>query len=326
MKKLFVLVLTLGLCLSFAGCKSPLDAIAGEIIGPGGIKDDVASAPVSGGENVASGSATKPVEKDIPKLDAERSGTLGKNITWTLSTDGVLAIKGTGNMQSFKYDDGAVDTPWFDVRECIVKAVVEEGVNSISAHTFYKCTNMETAIIPSTVDEIGSVAFCDCKSLKEITIPEGVDRLGNTTFSGCAALTKINLPESLTSIAQSCFAGSGITELKIPNAVNFLGRDLASHCTKMTSLTLPTSLDDVPEYGFSNCTSLEKVVIPEGIEEIGKKAFVKCTALKEIEIPASVTFIGADVFKDCENVTIVGAAGSAAETYAKTNNIPFKTK
>lgn len=325
MKKLFVLVLTLTLCLSFAGCKSPLDAVAGEIIGPGSIKDDVADAPTYGGETVAGGETTAPV-KNVPKLDAERSGSLGKNITWVLSTDGVLAIKGTGNMQSFKYDDGAVDTPWFDVRECIVKAVVEEGVNSISAHTFYKCTNMETAIIPSTVDEIGSVAFCDCKSLKEITIPEGVDRLGNTTFSGCAALTKINLPESLTSIAQSCFAGSGITELKIPNAVNFLGRDLASHCTKMKSLTLPASLDEVPEYGFSNCTGLEKVVIPEGIEEIGKKAFVKCTNLTEIQIPASVTAIGEDAFKDCENLTIVGVAGSAAETYAKANNIPFKTK
>ena len=42
-------------------------------------------------------------------------------------------------------------------------------------------------------------------------------------------------------------------------------------------------------------------------------------------IPDSVTSIGEWAFEGCKNLTIYGRFGSYAETYAKENNIPFKS-
>lgn len=80
------------------------------------------------------------------------------------------------------------------------------------------------------------------------------------------------------------------------------------------------------DYTFSNCQSLESIVIPDGVEEIGNEAFSDCTNLKQITIPASVTYIGKDVFVDCGEVTIIGEAGSYAQTYAQNNGIAFREK
>ena len=43
-----------------------------------------------------------------------------------------------------------------------------------------------------------------------------------------------------------------------------------------------------------------------------------------ITIPDSVTSIGANAFEFCNDLTIIGYAGSYAEAYAKENEIEFK--
>ena len=52
-------------------------------------------------------------------------------------------------------------------------------------------------------------------------------------------------------------------------------------------------------------------------------AFFECTGLKSITIPDSVKVIRNDAFTGCEKLTIHGKSGSAAETFAKDNKIPF---
>lgn len=77
---------------------------------------------------------------------------------------------------------------------------------------------------------------------------------------------------------------------------------------------------------FEKCEKLTKVVIPDGVESIGMDAFTKCTALKEVTIPASVECIGWGAFdKDNTSLVIKGYTGSAAESFAKENNIKFQS-
>ena len=63
--------------------------------------------------------------------------------------------------------------------------------------------------------------------------------------------------------------------------------------------------------------------VPEKVTEIDDNAFYNCYDLTKISIPKSVTYIGTDVFKNCRNLTIYGFKDSAAESYAKANNIKF---
>jgi hypothetical protein len=74
---------------------------------------------------------------------------------------------------------------------------------------------------------------------------------------------------------------------------------------------------------FDGCTSLTSVTIPDSVTSIGYRAFCHCTSLTSVTIPDSVTSIGDWAFDGCENVTIKGKAGSYAETYAKSEEIPF---
>ena len=126
MKKLIALLLTTVMCLSFVACGNDKSASDGGNNKHSGSKK----------ETVASVETQAPtVGKEIPRLDQALSGSLGKSVTFVLDTDGKLTISGEGKMQSFDYEDGKVDTPWFEVREYIQTVVIEEGVTSISAHT-----------------------------------------------------------------------------------------------------------------------------------------------------------------------------------------------
>ncbi|HIU36104.1 MAG TPA: leucine-rich repeat protein, partial [Candidatus Fimenecus excrementigallinarum] len=68
---------------------------------------------------------------------------------------------------------------------------------------------------------------------------------------------------------------------------------------------------------------LTQVKIPNGVTQIPHQVFEGCTSLTSVFIPESVMYIEESAFLDCENVTIYGAAGSYAETYAERNDIRF---
>ena len=63
--------------------------------------------------------------------DTTASGTCGDNLTWTLDSEGILTISGTGDMYDYEYKKA----PWFGDTE-ITKIVVNSGVTSIGAYAF----------------------------------------------------------------------------------------------------------------------------------------------------------------------------------------------
>ena len=57
--------------------------------------------------------------------EIERSGTCGENLTWTLDSNGLLTISGTGDMTNFV---SISYTPWQPYNEKVKKIVIEDGV------------------------------------------------------------------------------------------------------------------------------------------------------------------------------------------------------
>ena len=62
----------------------------------------------------------------------------GSNLTWTLDSDGVLTISGTGAMK--EYDP--YKAPWYGSSSRVKSAVIAEGVTSIGGKAFLDCTSL----------------------------------------------------------------------------------------------------------------------------------------------------------------------------------------
>lgn len=117
-------------------------------------------------------------------------------------------------------------------------------------------------------------------------------------------------------------------EVVIPSKIgNYPVKNIAnyafSECAALTSVVICDSVTSVGAGAFYNCTALTSVTMGSGVESIGAGAFYNCTALNCVTIPDSVTQISNTAFKNCSNITIYGIEGSYAQTYAKTNDIPF---
>ena len=95
--------------------------------------------------------------------------------------------------------------------------------------------------------------------------------------------------------------------------------------TEGEDFTLPAATTRIEAEAFSGA-KMSVVYIPDGVTFLGSKAFAYCTNLTQIRIPASITTIPADVFYNVPkaNITIFGAPGSAAETFATSAGIKFE--
>ncbi len=80
-------------------------------------------------------------------------------------------------------------------REDITKLAIPEGIKSIGAAAFYKCSNLTVLIIPQSVTKINPYAFGACKRLNEIYCKSPVPpAISPTTFHGLPKSAVIYVP------------------------------------------------------------------------------------------------------------------------------------
>ena len=246
--------------------------------------------------------------------DIVNRGTCGAEVTWTLDSEGVLTISGSGDM----YNYGISGTPWYGSRSRVKSAVIAEGVTSIGSYAFFYCTSLTSVTIPDSVTSIGDEAFDGCRSLTSVAIPDGVTSIGESAFRGCWSLTSVTIPDGVTSICDNTFDGcTSLTSVTIPDSVTSIGDSAFQGCTSLTSVTIPDSVTYIGDYAFRSCTSLTSVTIPDGVTSIGEYAFSHCTSLTSVTIPDSVTSIGEFAFDGCTSLTSVTIPDSVTSIWQR---------
>lgn len=184
----------------------------------------------------------------------------GTNLTWTLDSDGLLIISGTGKMKDYGY----TGFPWYSRKNDIKELVLEHSVSSIEKFAFYGCVNLNNIVIPDSVTSIGASAFNTCTGLTNISIPNSITYIGDSAFCRCSSLKKISIPSSLANIDLNAF----------------------SYCASLTKIIIPDSVTSIGYRAFGDCSSLTSVIIGKNVTDIGTQAFDKCASLK------SVAFLG----------------------------------
>lgn len=247
--------------------------------------------------------------------------------------------------------------------ENVETVILNKGIKRIGNNAFQNMNNLKNIIIPDSVSSIGRWAFASCKSLSNITLPDSITAIEEGAFSDCTSLDKIILPNSLTSLGNDVFENcnieiafpssleripelgmNAVRKVNIPEGVKIIGEDAFWACSNLKEITLPSTITSIESGAFFNTsisgfnypqnidsipinafcgTKLTEFSVPPKVTEINDDAFYNCTDLVKISIPESVKYIGTDVFKNCRNLTIYGYKDTAAESYAKANNIKF---
>ena len=240
------------------------------------------------------------------------SGNCGKDgdkVVYTLYSDGLLKISGTGEMGDYDYDGG----PWFDNNEKIKKIVIASGVTNIGDRAFMFSRNLTGIEIPSSVTSIGDYAFEGC-GMTSIEIPGSVKSIGKSAFFSCTKLESLVIPRGVTQIGSYAFDKcTGLKSLKIAGSVTSIGSDVFNSCRSLASIEIMSGVTSIGGGMFYNCSSLESVKLPYGVTSIEMSAFRNCGKLKSIDIPSSVASIEDDAFRDCGSLENVYFSGQSSD-------------
>ena len=240
----------------------------------------------------------------------------------------------------------------FPANKKVTSYAIPSSVTTIHDHAFEQCINLTSITIPHSVTKIGAYAFYYCLKLSSVSMPKSITSISGYTFSGCKSLTNISIPNSVTSIGEYSFWNcKNLTNIKIPDKVTIIKYGAFCNCDNLTNVSIPNSITSIGNYAFELCNNLISITIPQNVKSIGHSTFWGCVSLESVTIPNSVTSIGDYAFCNCEKLksitipysvksigkyalgwylgsymsefTIYGLRGSAAEKYAKENNINF---
>lgn len=227
--------------------------------------------------------------EDITKN--ESSGVNGDNITYTLSTDGVLTISGKGEMANYF----ATASPWDNEKSKITSVIIEGEITNIGSGAFAHTENLTDIKILSNIKSIDDYAFKNCFKLSSVDLPESVTHIGDHAFEGCK-FNAVNLPQNLKSIGKSAFG----------------------FCFFLSSVDIPSSVTDIADSAFESCTRLASVNIGSGLSTIGNLIFGDCISLAKIDVSEeneNYTDDGGVMFSKDKTTLICYPDGLQADTY-----------
>ncbi|MBQ8522872.1 MAG: leucine-rich repeat protein [Clostridia bacterium] len=196
-------------------------------------------------------------------------------------------------------------------------------LTTLEDNEFYKCSSLESVILPHSITSIGNYVFSDCGRLRSINLNDCISltSIGNNAFSSCAALSSITIPSKVTKIGSGNFSNchslvevcnlSSLTvtvssALQIYTSLeeckfttidgvryykesdnSYIAAYLADR-TK-TSITLDSRTTSINSYAFYYDKIITSIVIPSNVIKIGQYSFYQ-SGLSSLKFETSGTW------------------------------------
>ena len=262
--------------------------------------------------------------EDTKEISTQSDRKAGENITYELTSDGVLTLSGSGPMFTFDYDwkEYKPTCGWADYISNIKKVVIGEGITSISQYSFYDCENLTEVSIPASVTSIGQEAFHWCPNINKVMI-DGLQswcqinfedensnplKFGADLYINGIKTTRLTIPDGITEIKPYAFGRSwtnddsktAVTSIQLPDSVVSIGENAFAY-NHLQSINIPDSVVKVGNEAFAG-NYFSTIKISENIEIIGSAAFKDCKELQKIKIPDTAKKIGGGIFSGCSKL------------------------
>ncbi len=317
---LFVLILTVGLCISASA--ADIDYVDDNAISWRVSITDFQT-PLAYGDVTAHGSAT------IKSINVVEYTKDGFHMPSFIKYDGKTYVVTAIADNAFKGSNlvfGNVTFPSY--------------LNKIGSYAFYRTRIYGDLVFPSTLTSLGEHSFNDCRGILSVKLPAGIDTIPNSAFYRCQSLVKVEAPASIKYFKNNCFSyclalqsvplGTGTLEVGSQafisckaiesvdlTSVTTLSSEAFKDCLTLEKVTFPVTLDYSSSV-FTNCVSLKKFIVPSGATKLAvedgvlynkdKTTIYRCppnNKISSIIIPDSVKTISADAFYNVTTLTRV---------------------
>ena len=132
-------IIALSLGITLAVSSFPLAVFAEDVQGDGSV------ASVADSQDDEQPVGEDAVDVDVAECDFAdpdsfaESGICGDNASWSYDdTEGCLTISGSGDIYDYQNpdEDGSFIAPWFDLCDCILSIVIDDGITYIGDYAF----------------------------------------------------------------------------------------------------------------------------------------------------------------------------------------------
>ena len=269
-------------------------------------------------------------EEEVPEEEEDEllgsntvkaEGWCGSNAHFKVTSDRVLTIWGTGDVDACEYGS----RPWEEYADTyITKIVIKKGITNLGSNVFadmtgvksvslpyglyeiddycFSGTGITSIALPSTLEYILEYAFYSCPKLRSVTIPAKVYQIGKKCFSYCTALETVNIKsKNIYSLEKETFYNCPkLKKVTLPSQLMSIGESAFFLCKSLKSITLPRELQYIYKDAF-RYSGLTSLTLPNSVMLVGEGAFRNSAALKTVTLPPRTT-IGYQAFYECDSI------------------------
>lgn len=236
----------------------------------------------------------------LASIPEDMEGLCGTSLTWTLTTDGVLTISGSGAM----FDYSTSKRPeWYPYKYAIKTLVLSDDITHIGSYAFHQlfqpCNDVYIAEVnlPSKLESIGDYAFADTYKIENIAIPAGVTSVGTCAFQNACCTT--GLKNGVMGTSQDLYGTLTLPAVWPEMGATAFGGNYFCH-----GLTVPAGTTEIVDRAFYGCRFQGELSLPEGLWSIGNEAFFDCGFTGTLTLPESLTDMGYGVFNGLDVTSV----------------------